>query len=125
MLPRHKLWLESGDIIYDIVCVAKRNKNYKKIVENVKDVRYREFLKLMTDHGYAEHKRRGSRRAFVFNPSSLGKADADFPELDKGRVFTMDQPHHSGDRVDPAAVKGALRHIEYIRGVMGGGETSE
>jgi len=118
--------LQTHDIIYDTVYVATRNKNYERIVRNVKGVRYRDFLKLMTDHGYVVHKRRGSRRAFAFRPSILGKTETDFPELgNAGRVFTMDQPHHSGDRVDPAAVKGALRHIEYIKGVLEGGDSSE
>lgn len=37
----------------------------------------------------------------------------------------MDQPHHSGDRVDPAAVKGALKYVEYIRTILEEGEYSE
>jgi len=107
--------------------VAKRNKNYDKIVRNVKDVRYREFVKLMTDHGYVlgGKPKRGSGRRFVFEASKLGMTDADFPLLGTGKAFVMHEPHPSGRPVDPAAVKGALTFIDYIRGVIRGGESSE
>jgi len=122
---RHSFWLLGNDIVYDTIHVAIRNRNYSNIVRNVKDVRYRGFVGMMTDHGYALENKRGSARAFVFDPSKLGKTEADFPLLGTGKTFTMHEPHPSGRRVDPAAVKGALRYVEYIRSVMGGGETSE